>query len=81
MQTLDWRPHAKADVHVCKNQSKENQDEVKDIPKIQRSADVDNDNNVIDDCNIHYENENSDDDALQATQTEESQSERTTDES
>ena len=81
MQTLDWRPHAKADFHVCKKQSKENEDEVKDVPEIQSSAGVYNDNDVIDDCNIQYENENSDDDALQATQTEETQSERTTNES
>ena len=39
LQTLDWRPHAKADFHVCKKQPKELEDETKDILKIEEDQD------------------------------------------
>ena len=32
LQTLDWRPHAKADYHICKKQQTESEDDSKDTP-------------------------------------------------
>ena len=44
LQTLDWRPHAKADFHICKTK-KENTIAVNDLPQIEENDGNDNENN------------------------------------
>ena len=50
LQTLDWRPHAKADFHICKSKQKEHSEELKCVPKIEESEtekqDIDDESNV-----------------------------------
>ena len=41
LQTLDWRPHAKADFHICKTK-KENTIATNDLPQIVETDDKDN---------------------------------------
>ena len=43
LQTLDWRPHAKADFHICKTK-KENTIATNDLPQIVETDDKDNEN-------------------------------------
>ena len=45
LQTLDWRPHAKADFHICKSK-KDNTISSNDMPKIEEkdTNDKENDN-------------------------------------
>ena len=43
LQTLDWRPHAKADFHICKTK-KENTITTNDLPQIVETDDKDNEN-------------------------------------
>ena len=37
LQTLDWRPHAKADFHICKSKQKEPSEELQGVPEIEES--------------------------------------------
>ena len=43
LQTLDWRPHAKADFHICKTK-KENTMVTNDLPQIVETDGKDNEN-------------------------------------
>ena len=73
LQTLDWRPHAKADFHVCKKQPKELEDETKDILKIEE--DQDNEKFKEDTYENNEVEEEQNEQALEDIQTEEFQSE------
>ena len=50
LQTLDWRPHAKADFHICKSK-KDNTISSNDMPKIEEN--VSNDKENYDDDDSH----------------------------
>ena len=43
LQTLDWRPHAKADFHICKSK-KDNTISTNDMPKIEENESNNNEN-------------------------------------
>ena len=50
LQTLDWRPHAKADFHVCKSKQNEHSEELKGVPEIEETEtekhDINDESNV-----------------------------------
>ena len=48
LQTLDWRPHAKADFHICKSK-KDNTIASNDMPKIEENESNDKENDDDDD--------------------------------
>ena len=69
LQTLDWRPHAKSDFHVCKKQQIELDDESKEMPNIEENED--DENTKEDKYELNDEDAQLNDQALESVQTEE----------